>query len=348
MKKYIWDIENLKQEYKKLIKLIENNNLDEENKKIVEIKLDILSDMLDSIKTKNVIINKLNLPIFDIDFSIEDAKTSYSTQITPLQHEIMKKAYDEILNNDFEYTDKNTLDIFLTQNKKILLSKETFLKAFGNINDFNKIINPKNNFLYLTNKLAKSCFFPYDKDCFILSNNSNNINSFCSLNHELGHYYEYCFNNFFENPSDEKGILYEEVTSLLFEHICLDVLKSHGIISEQEKLDMQKFMMFCNTSASNNYFLIKTIINNPNPTFLDNIRVHFNSQTLMNTIYYYSYIIAINLYYQFINDPKLSIKNLKHILLKFDPENELKLLEESDIDLSGHVFKKHINKMKRN
>lgn len=348
MHKYTWDNKKLKNELKKLsIKLI-NENISEQEREELEAKLDIILEMRSYLSFPKIILRKAKFIDYDRDFDIDDAKETIKSYITPLQEDLMKIYYEEFLNRDFGDINPKHLKTYLPEGLKLLFSKETFLQVGGKKEDFEKMCNPKNHFLNLSNYSGRGCFFPYYEDSYIFSYGKNNVLSFCSLIHELGHYFEYCFNNFFINKPNGKNILYEEVSSLLFEHIGLDILRKHGIIDDEKKITMQKYIMDENTSIADEYFMLKTIINNPNPTILDKIRIHSYQNTVLNTTYYYSYIIAISFYYQYIDDPKLAINNLKHLLANFSEENELKCLEESGVDISGDTLRKHLDKLKRN
>ncbi len=348
MQKYTWDYKKLKNELKEISIRLMLEDIPEQEKIKLENKLETILEMKKYLSIPETILKKIKFTDYDKDFDIDDAKETINSYITPFQEELMKEYYEEFLNRDFGYVSKKDLKTCLPRNLKLLFSKEIFLEAGGKIEDFKRMCDPKNHFLNLSNYSSRGCFFSYEKDSYIFSSNKNNVYSFCALIHELGHYFEYCFNDFFINTTDNRNILYEEISSLLFEHIGLDTLKKHGIIDDNKKTAFQKYIMGENTSVADEYFMLKTIINDPNPTFIDKIKVHSYPNTILNTTYYYSYIIAISLYYQYIDNSKEAINNLKHLLTNFNEENELKLLEESDIDLSGNTLRKHLDKLKRN
>ena len=92
-----------------------------------------------------------------------------------------------------------------------------------------------------------------------------------------------------------------------------------------------------------NAFYIST---NDKPNFIDKFKMHFYSNSLNEIIYYYSFLVALNLYYQYLDNPLEAVKNLKHILINIKEEKEETILKEAQIDLSGICIKKHLEKIK--
>lgn len=348
MGEYKWDIKELIKEYKFVIENLKSRNITNEEHAIFKAKLNALNDIIKYYSPISLILGKYNFNCYDKNFNIDNAKEELKLYVTPFQDEFMTINYEEFLNRDFNKINKEYFKTYLPEHLKIDYSKELFLKAGGKQEDFDKMFNPKNHYLHICKYNKGNSFFPYKDDSYILSSGKNNINSFFNLSHELGHYFEYCFNKDFIRNINKKNFLYEEISSLLFEHIALDILKSHEIINDELFLTIQTNIMSINTESIYNYFLLKTIINDPKPTFIDKLKLHTLSNTISDSVYYFSYIIAINFYYQYLVDNKSAIKNLKHLLLDFDYKKETALLEECDIDLSGNVLRKHLDKLKKN
>ncbi len=345
MRKYYWDKKELLREFKTLNAMLHNNRVSDDEKKKIQKKIIMLQDMNMCSKALMRYINNYRFFNYDSYFNVYNAKEELKNNITQLQDNIMKASFDLVYNSKISYVNPKVYKRFLPENLKIFFEKEVFLNADGKEEDFKRITECKNHFLYLDKHMENGCFFPYDKKAFILSNGKNNIRSFVTLSHELGHYLEFCFNDFFISSNNESK-LYEEVSSLFLEHISIDVLKKHGIIDEKEKIDIQKQIMQINTSTAEDYYLIKMIANDSNPTNLDKIRVHFYNDVVKNLTYYYSYIIAINLYYQYIEDPNSANNNLRKLLINYSDENEKELLKECDIDVNTNVLKKHLEILK--
>lgn len=345
MRKYYWDKKELLREFNMLKKLLNNSSVSDDEKKKIQTKLMMLLDMNECSKVLKRCIRNLRIFNCDVFFNIDSASNEIKNNITKLQDDIMRTHFDLFYNSNINNTYPNAYKKFLPENLKIFFEKEVFLSAKGKEEDFKRMAECKNHFLCLDKHLESGYFFPYDKKSFILSNGKNNVKSFITLSHELGHYLEFCFNDFFIKPNN-KSKLYEEVSSLLLEHISLDILRKHGIIDAREKTDIQKQIMHVNTSPAEDYYLIRSIINDSGPTDIDRIRVHFYNDVVENLTYYYSYIMAVNLYYQYLEDPNMANKNLRKLLINYSDENELELLRECKIDINGNVLKKHLDKLK--
>lgn len=348
MQRYKWNKQGLINEYNSILKDLKRSNITEKERTILETKLMVLKDMFKNYSNINLILTRFNFNYYDKSFNINNAKEEFELYVTPFQDDFITTTYEEFLNRDFNNFNKKNLETYLPEDLKINFSKELFLKLEGKQEDLDKMMNPKNHYLHMCKYNKGNHFFPYGDIAYILSSGKNNIDSFCNLNHELGHYFEYCFNNDFIMDINKRNFLYSEISSLLFEHIALDILKYHEIINDELFLEMQDYMMTLNTGTISDYFIFKSIINDPNPTFIDRIRLHFKNNTISDSVYYYSYIMAINFYYQYLEEPKLALKNLKHLLLDFDYKKELALLEECDVDLSGNTLVKHLDKFKKN
>lgn len=346
MTNFKWDKEQLRKEKKEIYKALLNPNLTKMSKKVLETKLEVLTEMERKLSFKNLFSQKFPVRYFDKDFNIQVAKEGLESSITYFQNDIMTVFFEEFLSKDFGEVNEKHLKTFLPEDSVIPLAKETYLKFGGDLNDFERITNPSNHYLHICKYNKGNYFFPYGNRAYILSHYKNDICSFGNLIHELGHYLEYCFFNYFI-IDEKKNYLYSEISSILFEHIGLEILKNHEIINDEKLSTMQKNIMYVNTEDIDNYFILRSIAYDPKPTFNDKIKVHFYKDTFYDSAYFFSYILAVNLYYQYLEDPKNALVNLKHLIMDFDESKEMKLLEESGIDLSGNVLRKHLNKMKK-
>ncbi len=346
MNDYCFSKEKLNSEYKYVKEKLDQENLPNNIIADLNLKIATLDDIRNTFKLKTYIKNLINLPTYDKNFNYKVAQEKLNKYVSKLQHEIIKNTYEYFLGNDFKSNDE-IMSFYLSKKSILTYAKETFLSIGGNSKKLDIIMGPKNNLLFLSNRIIAGLFYPYGKKGYILSYDTDNINSFCCLNHELGHYYEHCIHNL-SKINDEKTFLYSEVLSIFNEHIGLDILKKHNVINDNDILEIQRCILLNNINTISNYFDLRFLVNKDNKNISEKAKIHMYKNAIEDASYYYSYIIAINFYYQYQCDPILAIKNLNHLFRKIDNNNEEKVLKESDIDISSNVLKKHLNKLKRN
>lgn len=333
MKRYKWNKKEIKKQLEEL-KLKSTK----ESKKIYNIESDIeaLEELIDSIGFFNIIKNTLynNFTWHYIDK--DKADEIIHEHCTNFQTQKMFDADEIILNSGLDYDIYKIKKIKIKKDKQISLAKD-ILKEFNiPIYKFDELLDPNNHILDV-------CFFTFSNNFYSLSDSyymsikyRNNLESYLSFIHELGHFAEYHFN---ENMLlEDNRNNYSEISSLFFELIAIDKLVKEGIITQNEAYHLHSSMIILNDI--NNYLKIYEIKENEKKAFKGNPE--------NEPLYFYSLLIALDLYKQYKVSPKEAIKNVKHLLENINYKDEEELLKECNIKTNNENLQKHIKKIKRN
>ena len=346
MKKYSWDAKDIKRKYNLQKRIVNAACLRPKKEYMREKnKLRALSELYADIGLKSIITNG-EPSNFSPLFTIEDAKKAFRKYNTDYQKDFITIAYDKTLECDLNCYDSKTPKKFFPTEISLDFAGKVFTDLDGSKDDF-KILKNNTNNNFRISPFHKSYFIPAVNDFYISVTERRNIKSFQSLVHELGHYYQfYLDKNEYRNKPDNY-INYSEITSLLFEHLGIDKLTRYGIITENEKKGLFENSFLVNSDKVINYLEMLDIVSSDNIDLKDKLFIMNNKQTIFDTVYFFSYVIAINFYEQFIKDKKQALNNLKKLLLLYSKEDEIDLLEKCEIDLEGNVLKKHLDNLKR-
>lgn len=335
MNKYYWDNKQIKDEFKRIKFDIENNGYENfENSQFANIsELFDASRLFGMPRARKRFFNK-----DDIRYCIKDYSTSFQREKLLQNYSLIKS------DNKYDYTMKFKNNKISTDNMLKYVS-DLFISIGGDKKDIDKIYNPNNHFLFFRKYINTAYFLNYKKDGYITLKNNNDILSLLRLAHETGHYYEFCLNNKSFNNND-KLTNYDEIVSIFFEHLMIDILFDKKIINEKEK-DLLLFDLFAlNFDMDNFYkafsssFYVDSEMFNKVPLYINQFDLYIN--------YGYSYLIALELYYLYKENKEDAINKLNKILLNNNEHKEEDLLKECKIDLDGKILLKHLKKIKKN
>lgn len=335
MKRYKWNKKEIKNQLKEL-KLKSVNEYDEKKVNTIETDIEALEELVDSIGFFNIIKNILynNFTWYYIDK--DKADEIIHEHCTDFQTQKMFDADEIILKSGLDYDIHKIKKIKIKKDKQISLATD-ILKEFNiPIYKFDELLDPNNHILDV-------CFFTFSNNFYSLSDSyymsikyRNNLESYLSFIHELGHFAEYHFN---ENMLlEDNRNNYSEISSLFFELIAIDKLVKEGIITQKEAYNLYSSMIILNDI--NNYLKIYEIKENKKKAFKEN--------PVNEPLYFYSLLIALDLYEQYQESPKEAIKNVKRLLENINYKDEEELLKECNIKVDNENLQKHIEKIKRN
>lgn len=347
MKEYKWDKKDLKNTKKDLFNIIDKDNLDIDEENICKSDLIVLQEILDETKLKNIIYSYI--PEFLIKRNFSNLSNDTYRYSTLFQRDMIVTSKDVFKELAYDRDSKKALNIKMPINDQMLLAKEVYNSFDPCSYNFDKITDSNNHFLNMSKYIKNSLSFNLGNNGYILiGNTSDKVITYQKLVHELGHFYECNISNRYNDEEDCKYINYQEVISILFEHIGCQLLEDKGIISNQQKLDIMDDIRRINTDI---YYYIKllSITCNPNPSFKEQVLARSPSNPLMDAMYYYSYLIAVNLYYIYMQDKKYAVDYFNHIANDINPDNEISILNEIKFNEEHQILKKHLIKLdKRN
>lgn len=349
MIKYAWNTNELKKLKQKFIEELYNGNLTSQREYEVQTNIQTISSMLKQNKFKNPILTFMNNDIlkFNPKFNIQEFKEAKETFSTEFQmdivfnHNSLLKKYNDVLLNFQNVSCKIPFE------HQIELTKENYLSIYGLEKDFDFVFNPDNNRICLTKNANNNFTYTIDELVYLIIYFSNNVKTYFDLNHETGHLHEHYISDKIVYINNPRLYSYSEISSLLLELVSANKLLKEKIITEDDFKNIQLDIMTTNLKV---YDLMRAlyISSKQKPNLLDKFQMCMYEDVFNDLHYHFSYLIALNLYYQFLQSPKDAIYNLKYILINIKEDNEKQILKDAQIDLSGSCLEKHIKKQMRN
>ena len=349
MKKYTWDIPSLKQEKKELLKTTINRNLSNEERNILNLDIENLEDMLD-----NSFISR-HIPY--LPYLFEGKKTLekhilelFGDFISQFQIQTIKNTSDYFLNCKSNSLDDSIFNTNITLENQIELIKKYF--SFNNIlkKDNIELFNPNSRRLHIHNNKLKNTFYYANKKGYIYNYNKEALDDFTSLCHELGHNHEFILTNNridirYHIYEENYFLLYREIYSIFYELVSSYILQKEKIITLEERYIFQKNVFDMNTENLDKLIISYLISKEQDMTLRELLMFKSLSLPIENiAFYYYSYLIAVNLFEQFLIDEEKALYNLNYLISNVTPENEekvLKFIDATPNDLTKII--KHTN-----
>lgn len=347
MEKYTWNIKDIKNLKKKYVDEAYTHISDERS-----------ADIQSNIQTINSMIlqYKLSSPILT---SLYDATFKFNPRYTIEEFRTDKKDFSTPFQIDIAFTNNNLLkeyndflcDFKLIANKisfkhQMKLTKENYLDIFGNKKDIDFIFNPSNHRLHMCRNKQNNFTYNLDNLVYLMIYYSNTIKTYLSLNHECGHLYEHYLTDvsYIKNP---RLYSYSEVSSIFLELISANKLLIEKIITNDEAKNIHLDILTTNLQIYD-FMQALDINSKASQSLIDKLKMCTLSESVEQLHYHVSYIIALNLYYQYLQSPKDAVNNLKYILCNINENKEKEILKNAEIDLSGKCLEMHIEKQKRN
>ena len=343
--KYKWDKKEILKKYMNLKK----QKLTFEDEIINNHYMEALMELLKYNKYESLI-NKYPYLLLTKKKLKEEADYFFNDEITNFQKDAIVNNLDIIL--DYQNEEENDI---LT-NKIDIKDQINLIKEYFSINDklINKheeLFNKENNFLNITKKYVSDFFCGSYNDGYITNKNNNNVYGFLALCHEVGH-----FDEFFTSGEEiNKKILidgekinnYDEISSIFYELISIDILKENNYISEKEANALYSETLEINTKNIVYLDIFKDIYDGKNDK--SSKYIHFLETDISNiSIYYYSYLVATSLFEDYLIDRDKAFYNLNYINNNITQDNEYNVLKYCDIDLHNiDKVKNHINRIKK-
>ncbi|MBQ3021521.1 MAG: hypothetical protein IJD92_04800 [Bacilli bacterium] len=310
---------------KKQINYLTNILLDNPNNAMAKHDLEILKELLRSFKFEK-----------SIEYTVEDDKEDIK-QI---------KEYKNIISKLYELANKNEDIDENIEFKKINHTEEYIVNFTKNLLEFispkwySEIISNNTTSINFTNS-NYVCYLPYIDKFYVSLSKDNTINDLFYSIHEFSHIYTYKL-----NPNIDKKIE-KEFLSILSELILAHEMKKRNFHKEEViKYEFDNFIQLLNYV---NIYVLRKHISNYDIKEKEKIKIieelsDLNKKDIKqiykdSIIYFYSYIIsyliAIELFYIYLEDEKKCFKICDDILKNNDLENTLNtnninLLENTD------------------
>ena len=348
--KYTLDKNEIKRKINVEIKKLENNNLSDYEKNVIYIDIDVYNELLIDLFNQN----PKPRPVKKQEF-YEQACDISANLLTPTQRSIYKSTFpfldrlEEL--NYFEIEIPNNI---LTINDQKELILDNFIMNKRVRNEINKLFDPKSKKLNITHKKNKNLTYPlFNGECYLSCTNKNDVLGFISLCHEIGHYYEHYFTNNRINKlvflKEDNIYDYKEVSSIFFELISLKILFDNNLIDENQYVNILKKTKYDDFRDPSIWLIFDEIRKAKKISNKDfhNLKKEFN-ELYDATIYSYSYIIAVNLFEQFIENEKDAFKNLNYLISNISTRKEKETLNYCDIKYDDtKLFERHIKRMEK-
>lgn len=344
---FSWDFKTLKKEKSEIKKAIKNDIHVSDETFFNEASL---ISMLNHNKSKlNIMLPYLFSSRKEIMCDIENKINTY---FSPIQKNIITHTHKEISNIKTKDSDGvRILSKPFTIEEQIEFIKKHL--SFNNqilLDGYTTMFNPDNHKLNIVDIPNKNCYFAY-KQGFINNTNTEDLHSLLALTHEIGHYNEGLLtNNDFISLEIQSLNGYDEISSILYEFITVHELQKNNIINKLEARDLYNYIFDVYNPDISKIILFFMIYDDPYISFREllHLKTYNPREIISDAHYFYSYIIALKLFYQYLTDKEKCFYNLNYLYENLMPENEeqvLNFIDANPEDLS--YVKKHINKFKK-
>ena len=335
MKKYSWDLKYLKNQKKELEEYIKSSNLNKKEKEKVNYDIENIESMLDNFSIRSY----FNFPPY-LFVSRNQLINHISEIVDTHLSDFQKATIDETSKYFYDYE----APVVSTSVLKTPLPFENQIDIITKNFSFNKILFEENNQilnhdsrrLHLFSKKRINDFSCFNNSGYISIHNKEDVKSFCCLCHELGHDHEFVLSNnridydyFIKNK--KKLFVYREVYSIFYELLSIYFLEKEKIINPKDAIVLYNNTFQCNTEDINK-FILALIINEEKDMDLRELLCFKRMGILLQDIvlYYYSYLIAANLFEKFLEDKEKALYNLNYLIENITPDNEEKVINYID------------------
>ena len=122
-----------------------------------------------------------------------------------------------------------------------------------------------------------------------------------------------------------------EISSICYELVSIDILEKEKLITPHDGMSLHNYSFTNKTCEGDYYNYADVCVRSKKIDKKENfyIRKEFEYPSSI-AMYYYSFLIACNLYEQYKEDPEKAKFNLWYILKNITPENEEKILNAAD------------------
>ena len=138
---------------------------------------------------------------------------------------------------------------------------------------------------------------------------------------------------------------YTEIYSIFYELLSVIILYNEEYINDYESSVLLDYIKDVNTYNIEYFLLAMDYVCNNKNVDINPIRTLTNRLSDLS-MYYYSYIIAKELFKQYLNDKEKAFYNLNYLIKNITPNNEKKVLKYCDIDLYNFNDKNIMKKSK--
>ncbi len=341
-------------------KIIKKREKEIEKLKDINLSGKELNSVIIDIETYDLILNELfnqssNKIQISKDEFIEQACDISENLLTHIQRLIYKSLFPFLNNlNELNHYNCDLPKNILTINDQKELILNNFIIPNKTKNEINKLFNYKYNKLHITHQRNRNCIYPlFNGECYLSCTNKNDIKGFISLCHEIGHYYEHYYTNNRINKlvflQDENIYNYKEVTSIFFELISIKILIDNNLINANQVINTLKEIKDDYFSNPTIWLLFDEIKKTKKLSNKDFNKLKNDYGELYDaTIYSYSYIIAVNLFEQYLINEKEGFEHLNYIINNILETNEEYILENCNITYKDtNLFERHIKRMEK-
>lgn len=347
------------------------------NQKYFEDKLILLNEQLNICSLQNYadieqdfytigsILNNyynINIPVFNNDNNIYQKFQNNISSSNYLLGEFKKEYPFLLLFNTKPFKQHKYHNISLSPNQILKIIQEFFHdKSYFN-SKINYLLTNSNsiNFFTHTEPISATYHLISTNENYIFSQLTPNILSITTLSHELAHATSLLLNNNrFTNPNN---IIFKEVESLFIELLACDFVDSYFSINDglnrkkelynliredainalkkKEILNYYEYIQFLSPKDQLKY--LHTINKSYTSKYLLQI---FNTKITSDFLYTISFLIAIELYYAYQDNPKYTLDILKNLII-YEEQDYYSYLNSLDIHIGYHTNKliKTLNK----
>lgn len=345
--KYNWDKnELLSFKNKSIEKLLNNDYRDNKEKSELEYNVCCVEEMIcDMKKDSKIDKNRFFLLFTSNKIKLENFYEGIDLYSTEFQRNFIKKIYDVHETHPI-YCDGKILKGYLPFKDQLELCYKLYSFDINGRKMCNTIFDPtKHNLRFCKDR--KNSFYPIGDRGLISVRQNNDIYTFLSLAHELGHSYEFLIDKKRNCIFNDAYTHYSEMYSLFFEHLAADLLRKENLITENERLDIMRNLYEINFEDIED-FIFLLISRGEKLTLREKFYVkNMDTLPIANSQYFYSYVIAINMYKKYLSDPEKALYLMQYLNNNFEAEKEEQILEYCDIDLSNETLIKHLNNIKK-
>lgn len=335
IEKYSWDIDSFKRRYDEVMKILLEETLTKKKENEYNCELDTLELLLNTINDDN----SISLPyLFLKTEKINDEiKKIISKKSNNFQRSIIiesSKVFRGVKTNLIDYKSLEKSIPLQTQMKLII---ENFNFKSKLKSEHIKLLNSASKQLQFFRNKDENSFVFYNNIGYIANKNNETLSDFCNLCHEIGHYDEVLETN--NRLSIEYDIkhnyriwLYVEVYSLFYELLSVHFLNKEKLIDENEKSNIFNDIFDSCINQIDQYLLGLNIFYKNKPSLYQLAKLRFSKgfENSNRSLYYYSYLIAVNLFEQFLKDEQRALYNLNYLVNNITPENEKQVLNYTD------------------
>lgn len=335
MKKYSWDLKYLKNQKKELEEYIKSNNLNKKEKEKIDYDIENIESMLDNFSIRNYF-NFLPYLFVSRNQLINHISEIIDTHLSNFQKTTINETSKYFYDYEAPAVSTSVLKTPLALETQIDIITKNF--SFNKIllEENKQILNPNSKRLHLFSNKQKNDFSCFNNNGYISIHSKEDVKSFCCLCHELGHDHEFILSNnridynyFFNNK--KTLFVYREVYSIFYELLSIYFLEKERIINSKDAIILYNNTFQCNTEDINKFILALIINEEKNIDLIELLCFKRMNVTLQDVIlYYYSYLIAVNLFEQFLEDPEKALYNLNYLIENITPNNEEKVINYID------------------